>query len=111
MKISYNGLPLIRRSQANLEWLLNTSHTQKMSKQGYDLLVEICNNLRSGIENLYHPKRPDLLKHVDILFDELIIVDPVAQAVDLRLVHNLLKNEILNEERIIKAPNINYCIQ
>lgn len=106
----YNGLALIRNSQANLEWWINTSHSKKLTKQAYDLLIKISKDFNDGIDNLYHFKRFELFKHMDEYLDAMMIKDPIAQAIDVRIIHNLPKNEILNEGYVIKsAPyNITY---
>jgi hypothetical protein len=108
--ISYNGLDLIRSSQANLEWWINTSHSKTLTRQAYDLIVKIMNDFNDGINNMYHFKRFELLKHMDIYLDALIEKDPIAQAVDMRIIYNLPEEEFLNESYITKAApyNITY---
>ena len=106
----YNGLALIRSSQENFEWWINSSHSKKLTKHAYDLLVKISNNLNNGINNLHHFKRLELFKHMDEYIDALIKKDPIAQAIDLRIIYNLPKNEVLNQGYVIKAApyNITY---
>ena len=110
MQNKYNGLALIRSSQANLEWWINTSHSKKLTKQAYDHILKIKQDFNDGIQNLYHFKRFELFKHMDVYLDELIKIDPVAQAIDMRIIHNLPEEEILNEGYVIKAApyNITY---
>ena len=110
MSNTYNGLALIRSSQANLEWWINTSHSKKLTKQAYDLILKILHDLNDGVDNLHHFKRFELLKDMDSYMDELIRIDPVAQAIDMRIIHNLSEEEILNEGYVIKAApyNITY---
>lgn len=109
-KSSHNGLALIRRSQNNLEWWLNTSHSNKLTRQAYILLHRIHQDFNEGIKNLCHFKRLELFIHMDEYFDKLKIQDPIAHAVDIRIIHNLPKNGILNEGYVIKAApyNITY---
>lgn len=110
MSKTYNGLALIKSSQANLEWWINSSHSKKLPKQAYDLILKICQDLNDGIDNLHHFKRFELFKHMDEYFDALLKKDPIAQAIDMRIIHNLPEDEILNEGYVIKAApyNITY---
>jgi hypothetical protein len=110
MSNSYNGLALIRSSQANLEWWINTDHSGKLTRQAYGLIVKIMNDFNDGINNLYHFKRFELLKDMDIYLDALIKKDPIAQAVDMRIIYNLPEEEIVNEGYVTKAApyNITY---
>ena len=110
MQNKYNGLALIRSSQANLEWWINTSHSKKLTKQAYDLILKILHDLNDGVDNLHHFKKFELFKDMDVYMDELIKIDPVAQAIDIRIIHNLSEEEILNEGYVIKAApyNITY---
>ena len=109
-KISFNSLALIRKSQANLEWWINSSHSKKLSKKAYDLILKIYQNLYEGVDNLHQFKRFELFKDLDAYLDALIKKDPIAQAVDIRIIHNLQENENLNEGYVIKAApyNITY---
>lgn len=110
MTNTFNGLALIRSSQANLEWWINSSHSKKLTKQAYDLLIKISNDFNDGINNLHHFKRFELFKHMDEYLDALIKKDPIAQAIDMRIIHNLPENEFLNAGYVIKAApyNITY---
>ena len=103
MKNSFNGLALIRSSQANLEWWINSSHSKKLPKQAYDLILKICQDLNDGVVNLHHFKRFELLKEMDTYLDELIKIDPISQAIDMRIIHNLPEEEILNAGYVTKA--------
>lgn len=103
MTKSYNGLALIRSSQANLEWWINTSHSKKLTKQAYDLILKICQDLNDGVDNLHHFKRFELFKDMDTHLDTLIKKDPIAQAIDMRIIHNLPEEENLNAGYVIKA--------
>ena len=110
MSNSYNGLALIRSSQANLEWWINSIHSKTLTRQAYDLIIKIMNDFNDGINNLYHFKRFELLKDMDIYLDALIEKDPIAQAVDMRIIYNLPEEEIINEGYVTKAApyNITY---
>ena len=110
MSNTYNGLALIRSSQANLEWWINTSHSKKLNKQSYDLIIKIWQDLNDGIGNLHHFKRFELFKHMDEHLDRIIKKDPIAQAIDMRIIHNLPEEENLNHGYVIKAApyNITY---
>ena len=110
MSNTYNGLALIRSSQANLEWWINTSHSKKLTKQAYDHILKICQDFNDGIDKLYHFKRFELLKDMDEHLDTLLKKDPISQAIDMRIIHNLPEEEILNEGYVIKAApyNITY---
>ncbi len=110
MKSSINGLALIRGSQANLEWWLNTSHSKNITREAYNLLVKIHQNLNDGINGLYQFKRFELFKDMDGQIDGLIKRDPNAQAIDTRVVFNLRQDKKLNEGYVIKAApyNISY---
>jgi len=110
MSKPYNGLALIRSSQANLEWWINTSHSKKLPKQSYDLILKIWQDLNDGVDNLHHFKRFELFKDMDTYLDALIKKDPIAQAIDMRIIHNLPEEENLNHGYVIKAApyNITY---
>ena len=110
MSNSLNGLALIKSSLANLEWWINSSHSQKLTRNAYNLILRISQDLDFGIGNLYHFKRFELLKHMDSYLDALIKKDPIAQAVDMRIIYNLPENGIINGGYVIKAApyNITY---
>jgi len=107
MSNTYNGLALIKSSQSNLEWWINTNHSKKLTKKAYDLILKIFQGYKEGIDNLYHFKRFELFKHMDEHLDTLIKKDPIAQAIDMRIIYNLPKNEMLNEGYVIKAAPYN----
>lgn len=110
MSNTINGQALIRSSRANLEWWLNTHHSKKLTKQAYDLIHKIWQDLSQGIDNSYQFKRFELLKDMDTHLDTLIKKDPIAQAVDMRIIYNLPEEEIINEAYVTKAApyNITY---
>jgi len=109
-KNTHNGLPLIRSSEANLEWWLNTSHSKTITRESHKLLCKIHQNLSDGINSLYEFKRFELFKNMEEQLELLMKIDPNAHAIDLRVIFNLPKEKMLNEGYVIKATpyNITY---
>jgi len=110
MNTKHSGIALIKSSQANLEWWINSSHSRKLPKKSYDLILRIYHDFKVGIDHLHQFKRLELLKDIDEQIEFLIKKDPIAQAIDIRIIHNLPQNEILNNGYVIKASpyNITY---
>ena len=102
-----SGLALIRASQSNLEWWLNSSHSNSLPRKAYELLLKIHQKLNEGINDNYQFKRFELFKKMDEYLDSLIKRDSNAHAVDMRIIFNLPENKILNQGYVIKAAPYN----
>lgn len=109
-KNSQNGLPLIRSSQDNLEWWLNTYKSKTITIKSYKLLQKIEQDLSDGINSMYQFKRFELFKGMEEQLEELMKIDPNAHAVDMRVIFNQPKGKNLIEGCVIKAApyNITY---
>ncbi len=104
------GKHLTNNSLKNLQWWINSSHSKKLPRESYKLIVKIMNDFATGLENFYDYKHPALLQHLDLYLNDLKKEDPMAQAIDFRVIFNLPEGQIVNEGYVIKAApyNISY---
>jgi hypothetical protein len=107
MSHKIEGLALISSTLENLKWWKNNKIPQEIHNDSYKLLIKIIDNFKIGLKNVYRFKRLALMKDIDQNLNELMSLDPEAQAIDFRIIYNPTLDGKVNEGRITKANPFN----
>ena len=110
MKSKIDGLALINSSYKNLEWWITNKSKNKVSEHDFKQILEIKQNFKIGIENIYRFKHLALAMKLDNDIPQLIKMDSEAHAIDFRIIHNPPMNGKINEGRITKANPYNLSL-